>query len=363
MREYKAWRSMLVLLVAMVGCGAPPSQGSDEGDVMLTADLTSTPVSTLAVQVTAPDISVPLVFNLTVTGGTANGVIKVPPGAARTITVSAFDSTGAVTHQGSKTVDVSPGPNPPVSIPMVANAGQVPITVQIGPVSIVVAPTTVTLAPGATQGLTATITAPNGDHLAGPPEWATSNPAIATVSSSGVVTAVIGGNVDIVATFAGVAAVCHVTVSGIVIYGNSVEFSSMSSFSPDFLLGQKVAVTQPIQLTHLALIAKSAGANVKLALYTDNGSHPDQLVTSTNPTPVVAGPLEIPVVPTALAAGDYWIMGIYDASANIAVDDDISMQVDYISLPFSSPLPQTFPSPITYTGQHFNYYLKGTTAP
>src|SRR5881296_2848755 len=80
--------------------------GPELGEFAVTANVVGTPIATLVVTVTAADIATPLVFNLTVHDGTATGTIKLPPGAARLITVEAFDSNGDVTHEGHKTIDV-----------------------------------------------------------------------------------------------------------------------------------------------------------------------------------------------------------------------------------------------------------------
>ncbi len=181
-------------------------------ELRVSALVVGTPIDLLVVRVTATDIPTPLVFNLPVQNGVAQGTIRLPPGIKRMITVDAYDTDGDITAEGIKTIDVKPGQNPPVSIPLVSKAGQVTITVTIGPVSVVVQPTAPTVQVGATVPLSVTITAANGDVLAGPADWATTNPAVATVDGNGNVMGVMPGTVDIVASFAGVAGVSHVTV-------------------------------------------------------------------------------------------------------------------------------------------------------
>jgi hypothetical protein len=142
-------------------------------------------------------------------------------------------------------------------------------------------------------------------------------------------------------------------------FGNDVEFPGASDHSPDFLLGGPVAMPQAGMLTHLCVIAKSAGADVILSLYSDANADPAHLVASTAATPMTVGRMEIPVTPTQLPGGTYWIMGVYDADASIGIDQsDPSMPVRYTSQPFSTPLPDPFGPAFEYTGQTFNYYLK-----
>jgi len=193
-----------------LGPAGPGAQTMAE--LRVSAMVAGTPINLLVVRVTASDIPTPLAFNLSVQNGVAQGTIRLPPGMRRMITVDAYDTDGDITAEGSKTIDVKPGQNPPVSIPLVSKAGQVTITVTIGPVSVVVQPTAPTVQVGATLPLAVTITAANGDVLAGPADWATTNPAVATVDGNGNVMGVMPGTVDIVASFAGVAGVSHVTV-------------------------------------------------------------------------------------------------------------------------------------------------------
>jgi hypothetical protein len=179
----------------------------------VTVNALGTGVATVVITVHAADIQPPLVFNLALQNGIATGTIRVPPGASRTVSALAFESDGAIAYEGSVLLPlVERGRNPPVSIPMVPRSGQVPITVQIGPVSMVVSPATAYLSPGQTLQLTATITAAGGKAVTGPAEWATANPTVAMVDANGLVTALSVGTVEIVATYAGVGGIATLLV-------------------------------------------------------------------------------------------------------------------------------------------------------
>jgi hypothetical protein len=112
-------------------------------------------------------------------------------------------------------------------------------------------------------------------------------------------------------------------------------------------------------LTHLSVIAKSAGQQVKLALYADSGGAPGQLVAATPATPMTVGANEIPVTPMSLVAGTYWLMGVYDTEASIGLDEtDPDAEVYYLSHYFGDPPPVSIEGASLYVGQRFNYYLK-----
>lgn len=212
-RRLRAAAVATLAAIAAAGCGdlAGPGERGAEASLALVADVSGTPINTLVVEVTAPDIG-RLVFNLPVQNGIAGGTLKMPAGSGRTITVQAFDAGGTVTHTGSVTLNVNAGQNPPVSLPITSNSGHVPVTVTLADHVVVVSPAQATVAAGGTAQLGAVVIASTGDTLDVDVTWATLNPSRATVSQTGVVTGVAAGAVQIVATYAGVGAASQVTV-------------------------------------------------------------------------------------------------------------------------------------------------------
>jgi hypothetical protein len=213
-------RIALVGLLALGACSSEPVEpGGLTGDasIRVSANVANTPIDLLVVTVSAPDLPTPAVFNLPVDNGTASGTIRVPPGAVRLFTVEAFDANGEVTHDGAATRDVLRGQNPPLTVPLTPRAGQVPLTIFFGDYSVEVSPasaeidlsfvTTVQLVVAVEDAQGAVVDAPDV-------QWATTNPARATVSPAGLVTAHLPGDVDIVATYNGIAGVTHVTIVG-----------------------------------------------------------------------------------------------------------------------------------------------------
>lgn len=204
----------VIVAAALTACADHPTMPAHDapGEFVISANVYGTPIATLAIIVTASDIAPPLAFNITQSGGTASGTIKIPPGSARTITIYAFNAAGDTTHDGSRTIDVRPGQNALVSMALVSRAGHVPINVVLGPVNILITGGLSPLVPGETVQLTATLTAPDGFPIAQSPQWASTNPAAFTVSATGLVNAVGDGSGLVVATYAGVAAWTSVSV-------------------------------------------------------------------------------------------------------------------------------------------------------
>ena len=217
---WAVWATVVGVTVLGTACeSSPPTDSAGIADVPLriTAITVGTPTKTLVVEVTAADLPTALVFNLTVVNAVATGTIRIPPGQARTIHVSAVDDQGEVTHEGSVTIDVRPGQNPPVQVTLRPQSGHVPITVTFGNYTVLVAPAAVTIDASVTaraQLMVKVIDVDGNDVPIPEVGWATSQPAVAMVDGVGLVTGVADGSATIVATFEGVAGLSAVTVQG-----------------------------------------------------------------------------------------------------------------------------------------------------
>src|SRR5881394_828773 len=203
--------AVLALALTVSRCG-PALDPLSDAAITIHADLAGTTAAMVVVEVTAPDITTPLVFNIPVDSGVASGTITIPAGSNRTITIHAYDVNSVETHRGSTTVSIVPGTNPALSMVLTPLNGDQPITATIGHITVAVTPATPTVSRGATTALAATITDSNGNRVTGTVSWATRNPGVATVSTTGVVTGVGAGQTTIVATYQGAAGSATVTV-------------------------------------------------------------------------------------------------------------------------------------------------------
>ena len=203
----------LLLLASCNPSTDPPAQG--QAHLAVTANVVGTAVATVVVEVTAPDISTPLVFNIVVADGVASGTITIPAGTARRITIRAFDAGGVLTHSGAATVSVQAGTNPTVSLTLTPLAGDVPIEAHLGSFTINVTPTANALSVGGTQTvqLTAAILDAQGHAMTGTVSWATHDPGIASVDATGLVTATGPGDTNVFATFQGTVGSAAISVA------------------------------------------------------------------------------------------------------------------------------------------------------
>jgi hypothetical protein len=153
------------------------------------------------------------------------------------------------------------------------------------------------------------------------------------------------------------------TCNPIVRYGHTgVACSVDNSFGANDLLGEVITISKAITITALATTTSPAGGfNGLMALYTNDASNaPGSLVVSTPPTALSTGANEIPVTPTAVAAGTYWLMGDYPSGGTICTDGVDSQTIDYVSLAVGAAPPNPFPATFSsYNGFIFGYYVVG----
>ena len=128
--------------------------------------------------------------------------------------VATVDASGLVTAiaVGTATITATSDDNASIKDTCIVTVSAVPVPV----VGVTVSPKPVSLQVGGTQTLTATVTPTNADNPA--VTWSSSNPSVATVDASGLVTAIAVGTATITATSnenASIKDTCIVTVTAV----------------------------------------------------------------------------------------------------------------------------------------------------
>ena len=161
---------------------------------------------------------------LTATAQDANGTTL--SGAA---VVWASDKTSVASVNGGQVTAVSVG-SATITATVEGVVGSAPVTVGLVPAaSVTIAPSSLTVTIAQTGSLAATVRDANGNVLAGRGvSWATSNPLVATVSQSGVVTGLLPGPATITATSGTASGTAAVTVVPIPVGSVTVSPSSRS---------------------------------------------------------------------------------------------------------------------------------------
>ena len=171
-----------------------------------------TPVGSVIVSPSAATVAAGQVTQLSATVRDERGNVlsgRVVAWSSANPQVAVVDASGRVTGVAAGTVIISAATG--------GKSGQATITVPApapAPVATVsVLPSSAGVLVGATAQLTATLRDSNGNTLTGRAvTWTTSNPSIATVSSSGLVSGVAPGNVTITATSEGKSGTAQISV-------------------------------------------------------------------------------------------------------------------------------------------------------
>src|SRR5690348_2114584 len=220
-----------------VAQGTATITATSEG-ISSTADITVSPLTPDTVVVSPASVSIQPRQTAQLTAS-----VRDPNGQTMSTTVSwstgdpslaAVSNTGLVTgvSTGTTTVTASAG----------KKKTKIKVTVAgVSAASVAIAPSSVSLTQGATAQLSTTVKDTSGNVLTGMiVTWSSSNTNVATVSSSGLVTALAAGNATITATADGVSGTASVAVQSLPVPVASV---SMSPSSASMVPGDTVTIT------------------------------------------------------------------------------------------------------------------------
>jgi len=226
-------------VVTGVAAGGPVTiTATSEGQSGSSAiSVTPVPVATVTVAPATASITVGTTQALTATTWDAGGNVL----GGRVITWATGNAALATVSSAGVVAGVAAGGPVTITATSEGKSGTAAITVTVVPVaSVTVAPATASVTVGETAPLTATTKDANGNVLTGRSvTWTTSNSALATVSASGVVTAVAaGGPVTITASSEGKSGTAAITVTAVPVA--SVEVTPATA---SVVVGQTVPLT------------------------------------------------------------------------------------------------------------------------
>lgn len=222
------WTSSNGAVATVAGDGVVSGVGAGAATVTATIDgksgsagVTVVLPPAASVTVSPPDALLDLGASITLTATVRDGNNNPIAGKAVTWTSSA-PSVATVNQQGTVTALTEGTAQVTASADGVAGAAT--ITVRIAVASVAVAPSSGALLVGATLQLAATPQSATGAALPGRAvAWSTSNPTVATVSSSGLVTARAAGAATISASSEGKTGTAAITVTAVPVAAVTVE--------------------------------------------------------------------------------------------------------------------------------------------
>jgi uncharacterized protein YjdB len=233
-------------IISGVAAGSAVITASSEGKTAAVAvTVSSVPIATIAVTPATDTVAVSQTLQLTATPKDAQDGILT----GRAITWSSSDASKATVSSTGLVTGVSPGAVT-ITASSEGKTGASSITVKPKPVgAVILSPTQVSVELGSTLQLTAQVTDAEGNVLSGRPiTFSSSNTSVATVSSTGLITAVAIGAATITATSEGKTGTADVTVTPVPVASVDVSPSTAS-----FTIGQS---------GQFAAIAKDAKGSV-----------------------------------------------------------------------------------------------------
>jgi len=149
-----------------------------------------------------------------------------------------------------------------------------------------------------------------------------------------------------------------------VTFGYPNDLGTPSTFFPNYLLGESIKVNQTVSLLNAGIIVSTDGYNGIVGLYSNNNGIPNQLLATTGVFTVTAtGSMLVPFTSNpVLAPGTYWFMADFSAQAEVESGGS-GNPIEYDSYNFSSTLPTSESSWLTYAGPDFNYFLDTAAVP
>ena len=190
----------LVLVALVGGCAAPTSDSSSDEHplAMSTPDLATVKLKSIAITPTPSSLYANVTQALTAIGTYTDGTTQ---NLTSTATWSSSNANIATVSAAGVVMTVAPG-TATISAASGTITGKATVKVLVTLTSIAVTPPSTTLPANTTQTLTATGMYDNATtkNLTSTASWTSSNPAVATVSSAGVVLAIAAGTTTITAS-------------------------------------------------------------------------------------------------------------------------------------------------------------------
>lgn len=202
-------------VLGTIGCdaGSFVTATADEVPVRISVDVADLAVSGVAVEVTGPGIVNEIVANLPISEGLASGSISVLAGSNRAFTLRAFDAQGLETHRGGDTLNIAADQTTILEATLTPLLGAVDIEGRVGEYTVEVTPSTGSIAVGQALQLEVTVLDAHGAVV---PDagvvWGSSNPAVASVTSGGLVEGLVSGTATIGASFQGFSGTTSIAV-------------------------------------------------------------------------------------------------------------------------------------------------------
>ncbi|HSQ29801.1 MAG TPA: Ig-like domain-containing protein [Gemmatimonadaceae bacterium] len=306
------------LLTAVAAGTATITATIDGKDGTAAITVSNVPVASVALQPPGANMAKGSSIQFSAVVKDANGTIvtgRVVTWSSSNTSVVIVDASGIASAVGAGTATVS--------ATCEGVTGTAPVTVSIITVaSVTVTPSPASVSTGGTVTLTATVKDASGNVLTGQiVAWSTSNPGIATVSSTGVVTGVAAGTVTITASSGGKSGTSTVTVTTAPVGSVTVSPSSTT-----IIIGQSTTLTATVKDINGNTVSRAvtwSSSNTAKATVNSSGvvtSVDTGKVTITATSEGVSGTASVTILPVPVAS-----VTVSPSSATIGVGKTVTL--------------------------------------
>ncbi|MFL5606534.1 MAG: beta strand repeat-containing protein, partial [Gemmatimonadaceae bacterium] len=321
------------VVTAVTPGGATITATSESKSGSATVTVTPVPVSSVTVAPATKSLVVGTTATLTATVKDANGTIVTD----RPVTWSSSSPAVAAVSPAGKVTALSVG-SATIAATSEGKTGTAAVTVVPVPVaSVAVQPATASLHVGQTASLSATVTDANGTVVTDRPvAWTSSNNAVATVSTTGIVTALAPGSATITATAEGKSGSSTVTVTLVPVGSVAVQPPTVS-----VIVGQTTPLAAVVTDANGVIVTDRAvtwtSSNTSVARVSPNGvvtgvapgtatvtatSEGKSGSTTVTVTPVPVGSVTVAPTTKTLVAGSKTTLAATVRDANDAIVTD-----------------------------------------
>ena len=220
------WSSTDTQVITVDQGGSVTAVGPGQAEVIAQwGTIQSTLTATVSQAATSLSVS-PTTLSFSATGDTARLVVSATDAGGSAIdqptvawtssddsVVSVVDGLVTSVANGTAVITATSGSASAEAEATVLLLAELPIVIVVGEKGISAEAAADTVAVGGTTQMSASVTDEEGNPLSVTVRWASSNPAIATVDETGLVTGVYAGSAEIVATYAGVSGARTITVT------------------------------------------------------------------------------------------------------------------------------------------------------
>lgn len=139
-------------------------------------------------------------------------------------------------------------------------------------------------------------------------------------------------------------------------YGNDQLLGESSGHMKDYLLGTAIQIDNPVNISHLGMIAMDDNDLFQVAVYDDNNGAPGNLLTSGSGVTQL-GEVIVDVPDIVVMPGTYYFMAVFESNSSISCNSVSNETAWYVPHTFGGALPSQLENVNNYVERSFSYFF------